>query len=236
MTRVADPQQALTLAAEPLITFENPVSQMWDGMMFVWTDRGRPAAAVKSYYHSLNKRWGRTFVAISPERIAMSQQGQKLWSPDQAGLAFAPLPDAVPPADDARRRLTQMRDIARRFTMVDHWGLKDPTDWQLRMLTTPLYRYEAPDHDVVDGAIFGYVANSPEALVLLEARESDKGLAWHYAVCRFTRFEVTVSLGGKQVAQFPRLDAWPASGVYFHDPVDVPDYPFQRPAEPGSSK
>jgi hypothetical protein len=236
LTRASDPQQTLTLVGDPVITFENPVSQMWDGMMFVWTDRGRPAAAVKSYYHSLNKRWGRTFVALSTERIEMSQQGQPLWSPAQAGLAFAPLPDAPQPAADARRRLSQMRDIARRFSMVDHWGLKDPTDWQLRLLTTPLFRYEAPVHHVVDGAIFGYVANSPEALVLLEARQSAEGLAWHYAASRFTRFEVTVSLDGKQVAHFPRLEAWPASGVYFHDPALVPAYPFQRTAESDAAR
>lgn len=231
LTPAAEPQRTLTMAGDPLITFENPVSQMWDGMMFVWTDRGRPAAAVKCYYHSLNKRWGRTFVALSTERIEMSNQGQKLWNPSEAGLSFAPLPNASPPADDARRRLTQMRDIARRFTMVDHWGLKDPTDWQLRLLTTPLFRYEAPDHGAIDGAVFGYVANSPEALVLLEAHKTAEGLTWQYAVSRFTRFEVTVSLDGKQVAHFERLEAWPATGVYFHDPVEVPDYPFQRPAE-----
>jgi hypothetical protein len=236
VARAAEPQQPLSLVGEPLITFENPISQMWDGMMFVWTDRGRPAAAVKCYYHSLNRRWARTFVALSTERIEMSEQARELWKPTEAGLSFAPLPNTPQPADNPRRRLTQMRDIARRFTMVDHWGLKDPTDWHLRMLTTPLYRYEAPDDEIVDGAIFGYVANSPEALVLLEARETAAGLSWHYAVSRFTRFEVTVSLDGKQVAHFPRLDAWPASGVYFHSPVDVPDYPFQRPAELGSPK
>jgi hypothetical protein len=127
-----------------------------------------------------------------------------------------------------------MRDIARRFTMVDHWGLKDPTDWRLRLLTTPLYRYEAPEHGAVDGALFGYVANSPEALVLVEARKSGDGLAWHYAVARMTRFEVTVSLDDKEIAHFPRLEAWPPSGVYFHDPLDMPDYPFQRNAGPPS--
>jgi hypothetical protein len=232
----ARPQQALTLVGDPLLTFENPVSQMWDGMMFVWTDGGRPAAAVKSYYHSLNKRWGRTFVALSTERIEMLQQGKPLWSPAEAALSFAPLPAAPAPADDARRRLVQMREIARRFSMVDHWGLKDPTDWQLRLLTTPLFRYEAPGHKVVDGAIFGYVANSPEALVLVEVTKTDAGLAWQYAISRFTRFEVTVSLDGKQVAHFPRLESWPATGVYFHDPIDVPVYPFQRPAEPPAPK
>ncbi len=216
--------------AEPLITFENPVSQMWDGFMFAWTDGGRPAAAVKCYYHSINKRWGRTFVSLSGGRIQMTAGGKQFWTPAEAGLSFAELPGASKPAHDARRRLTQMRDIARRFTIIDHWGLKDPTDWRLRLLTTPLYRYEAPQLGVVDGALFGYVANSPEALVLVEAQKSGDGLAWHYAVARMTRFEVTVSLDAKEIAHFPRLDAWPKSGVYFHDPVDIADYPFQRDA------
>lgn len=232
----ASPQQPLQFVGEPLITFENPVSQMWDGFLFVWTDRGRPAAAVKCYYHSLNKRWGRTFVSLSSERIEMTSEEKRLWTPAEAGLSFAELPGSFKPAGDARRRLTQMRDIARRFTMVDHWGLKDPTDWRLRLLTTPLHRYEAPDHDVVDAAMFGYVANSPEAVVLVEARKTGEGLAWHYAVARMTRFEVTVSLDDREIAHFPRLESWPPSGVYFHDPVEMPDYPFQRDTDKAADK
>ncbi len=228
LAAAADADKPFQFVPEPLTTFENPISQMWDGYMFVWTDRGRPAAAIKCYYHSLNKRWGRTFVSLSPERIEAVSGQKPLWTPQEPGLAFAPLPAAPPPADDARRRLTQMRDIARRFTMVDRWGLKDPTDWQLRLLPAPLFRYAAPDEDVVDGAVFGYLVNSPEALVLIEARKTAGGLAWHYAASRFTRFEVTVSLDGKQVAHFPRLEAWPPTGVYFHDPVEMPDYPFAR--------
>lgn len=238
LAAVTGPDKPFQLVPEPLITFENPVSQVWDGLMFVWTDRGRPVAAMKCYYHSLNKRWGRTFVSLATERIELAggDGKKKVWTPQQAGLSFAPLPNGDKPAADARRRLTQMRDIARRFTMIDRWGLKEPTDWQLRLLPTPLYRYESPEEGVVDGAMFGYVVNSPEALVLVEARKTEEGLAWHYAACRFTRFEVTVSLDGKQLAHFPRLDAWPPTGIYFHHPVDMPDYPFQRPEEPAAQK
>ena len=229
LAAVASPERPYRLVAEPLITFENPVSQMWDGYAFVWTDRGRPAAALKCYYHSLNKRWGRTFVSLATEKIELASGDKKLWAPQEAGLSFAPLPSGPPVAADARRRLARMRDIARRFEMVDQWGLKDPTQWRLRLLPTPLHRYEAPDEGVVDGAMFGYIVNSPEALVLIEARKAEEGLAWHYAVARFTRFAVTVSLDGKQIADFPRLESWPPTGVYFHDPVELPDYPFERP-------
>jgi hypothetical protein len=227
LAAVASPDKPLRFVPEPLVTFENPVSQMWDGYMFVWTDRGRPAAALKCYYHSLNKRWGRTFVSLATERIELTSDGKRLWTPEMAGLSFAPLQGGPPVAADARRRLTQMRDIARRFEMVDQWGLKDPTEWRLRLLPAPLIRYEVAD-EAVDGALFGYVVNSPEALVLIEARRTEGGLAWHYAVARFTRFAVAVSLDGKQIADFPRLEAWPPTGVYFHDPVEIPDYPYAR--------
>jgi hypothetical protein len=115
------------------------------------------------------------------------------------------------------------------FIWTDNWGIKDPTDWQLRLLTTPLYRYEFPEENVVDGALFGYVlTTSPEALVLLEARSAGGKLTWHYMVSRLTRFGTIFSLDEQKIAEFPRLDAWPPTGTYFHDPVPMPDYPFKN--------
>ena len=54
------------------------------------------------------------------------------------------------------------------------------------------------------------------ALVLLEARRTDTGLEWQYAVARMTVFGLRFSRGGEQVAEFPRLEAWPPTGTYFH--------------------
>lgn len=212
--------------AEPVAKFDNPISRIEDGFMFLWTGRGRPVACVKSYHNVPNKTWGRTYVSLATAPLSLEQEGKALWSPKQAGMTFAELPDTSAPAAEPRQRLVQMRAIARRFQVIDHWGIKDPTDWQLRLLPTPLYRYEAIQDDVVDGALFGYVLTSPEALVMLEARKTDKGLAWHYAVSRCTRFGVRFSLDGKQIAEFDRLDAWPATGTYFHLPQPWEEYPF----------
>ena len=236
---VADrPDEPCKYVAEPLAKFDNPISQIEDGFMFLWTDRGRPVAVVKSYHNLPNKTWGRTFVSLATQPLVMKQQEGKaarrqepsLWTPEQAGVTFAELPDAPAPAAEPRQRLVQMRTLARRFSVIDHWGIKDPTDWRLRLLPTPLYRYEAKEDDVIDGALFGYVLTSPEALLLLEARKTEKGLVWHYAVSRFTRFGVRFSLDGKQIAEFDRLDAWPATGTYFHYPQPWEEYPFDAKA------
>ena len=228
------PDEPCKFVAEPLTKFDNPISQIWDGYMFLWTDRGRPIAVVKSYHNAPNKTWGRTFVSLAPQPIVMKQGDESLWTPEKAGVTFAELPGALAPGAEPRERLRQMRDIARRFSAIDNWGIKDPTDWQLRLLPTPLYRYEVPQEDVIDGALFGYVLTAPEALLLLESRKTEKGgLTWHYALARCTRFGVRFSLDGKEIAEFDRLDVWPATGTNFHHPQPWEEYPFKtQPAAP----
>jgi hypothetical protein len=228
----SQPDRALELVAEPLSRFDNPVSGIADGFTFLWTDRGRPAAFLKSYYNTPRGSWGRTYISLASGPLELvSAEGVKLWTPAKAGVRWAPLADAPSPAATAGVRLRQMRDLAREFEIIDHWGLKDPTDWQLRLLPAPLYRYEARDQQVVDGAIFGYVlTTSPEALLLLEVRETPEGSEWHYATSRATRFELNFSRNGRPEAEYPRLDAWPSGGTYFHVPVEMTGYPFKAAA------
>lgn len=228
ISRLDEPTRPISLIETPLYSFNNPVSFISDGFMFLWTDRGRPAAAMKSYYNGPSRSWGRTVVTLAQQAIVLESGDQKLWTPPQAAFPFAPLPGAPSPADRPGPRLTQMRKLAERFQVVDNWGIKDPTDWQLRLLTTPLNRYEVAEENVVDGALFGYVlTSSPEALVLLEARNEGGELTWHYMVSRFTRFGITFSLDDRKIAEYPRLDEWPPTGTYFHHPVPMPDYPFK---------
>gem|GEM_PF-1018986 len=230
------PERPLELAEEPLSRFDNPVSGIVDGFTFLWTDRGRPAVLLKSYYNTQRGSWGRTYVSLATRPVEMSTQNQgKFWTPRDPGVTFAALENAPSPAAEPRTRLRQMRDLARQFEVIDHWGIKDPTDWQLRLLTSPLYRYEVPGEGVIDGAMFAYVlTTSPEALLLLEARKTAAGLEWSYAVSRSTRFAVAISRNGRKEAEFPRLEAWPPTGTYFHSPLPMPDYPFKPVAADAS--
>lgn len=225
----SQPDRALKLVAEPLSRFDNPVSGIADGFTFLWTDGGRPAALLKSYYNAPRGSWGRTYISLASEPLELvSVEGVKTWAPAKAGIRWASLANAPPPAATAAGRLRQMRDLAREFEIIDHWGIKDPTDWQLRLLPAPLYRYDAPDQEIVDGAIFGYVlTTSPEALLLLEVRMTPEGSEWHYATSRATRFELKFSRNGRQEAGYPRLESWPRDGAYFHLAVEMPDYPFK---------
>lgn len=234
------PDQACQLVDAPLMRFDNPVSRIGDGMMFLWTDGGRPVAALKSYYNLPNGTWGRTFVSLATEPLKLTVEGKEVWTPKNGSVEFKVLPDVPDPADKAGSRLVQMRAIAREFRVVDNWGIKNPTDWQLRMLPKPLYRYEASETGVIDGAIFGYALSGPEALLLLEAHRTETGLEWRYAAARCTRFQLTFLHRDAQLAAFPRLDAWPSTETYFHIAVPMSDYHFGNPfgseASPNDAK
>lgn len=222
--------------ASPLMRFDNPVSKIGDGMIFIWTDAGRPVAAMKSYYNMPNNTWGRTFVSLATRPLELRIDDQPTWTPRAAGVSFKTLPGVPAPADKPGLRLIQMREIAKQFQVVDNWGIKDPTDWQLRVLPTPLHRYQVADEGVVDAALFAYVLSGPEALLLLEAHRTREGLEWRYAASRCTRFGITFSFKDTKVAEFPRLDAWPASETYFHYPVPMTGYPFGDPFQSDAEK
>ena len=77
-------------------------------------------------------------------------------------------------------------------------------NWELRLLTQPLYRYKSTDPDVLDGALFAFVTSAgtdPEALLVLEARKTRATNApvWHHAVARFTDLNLWVRHKGKEV-------------------------------------
>ena len=109
-------------------------------------------------------------------------------------------PGCAAPARSASLRLTQMRTLARDFAA----RTQDSEDlhWELRLLPQPLYRYESTDPSVLDGADFAFVTSAgtdPEAILVLEARNPERGDApvWHFAVARFTDLNLWVSHQGK---------------------------------------
>ena len=193
---------ALELAERPLLHWGNPARNGEDGAVFVWLKDGRPEV-IGSVFTYLDRRRDmilrkHAFHSLSDQPLTAEYQSRLIWSPKSAGVKFAPVPAAEPPAEDARRRLTQMRSLARQFslTIVD---LKEEKS-ELRLMTQPLLRYEPTSGPAVDGAIFAYaIATDPEALLLLEARKNGGGLRWEYAFARFHFVTLTAQHGGKEV-------------------------------------
>jgi hypothetical protein len=157
------------------------------GSVFSHPEQGRRVFCHE--FHSLAS------TPLHPERGPDDQR----WEP-QAGVTLAPLPDAPAVEDSPSRRLIQMRSLSRRFTAhsIDYQQQR----WELRLLPQPLYRYEKPQAEVIDGALFAFVTSAgtdPEVILALEARESGGAAAWHYRAVRFSDSNLYVQLAGKQI-------------------------------------
>ena len=172
------------------------------GAMFVWTFEGRPVAlgGVFSNPEAGRRVIMHEFHALGPLQIAAQlNDSNHRWLPG-AGVPLHPIPDPPAPAATAKQRAIQMRDIAREFTAhtVDDVEVR----WQLRLLSRPLFRYEKPESDVIDGALFAFVSDAgtdPEIILDLEAVKTGEKATWRYRTVRFSISSLYVQYKGKDV-------------------------------------
>ncbi len=193
------PNEKLALLDKPILRWSNPARTNEDGAIYVWLRNGRPEVIGSLFTYKFTRvRTKNEFHSLALEPLTAKFRGELAWKPPTAGVTFAPVEDAPLPAETARLRLIQMRQIASQFSgdMVD---AKDRRD-TLRFLNQPLYRYDPSAKGVVDGAIFALVLGTdPEVLVVLEARETPSGKRWEYACARFHYNGLTVRRGDREV-------------------------------------
>jgi hypothetical protein len=198
----------LEFRPKPILRWTNPVPEKrMHGEVFLWTDDGRPAAVLnlfqmdegqgpKDYYE---------FCSLAGTKLSAANTSGLLWRPSKSPVTLSPLVDAMPPAASARQRLTQMRELAARFT-CRKTNRKEETQ-TLRLLAQPLVRYERESQGITDGGLFVFVeATDPEAFLLLEAHTVNKVPAWRFGFARMASVEMRASLDDKvewEVATLP---------------------------------
>jgi len=181
-----------------------------DGMTILYVHAGRPLAAACLYPWS--GRLIHDFQSLSRGKIVARRAGALVWQPQEPGVKFAPIPDAPPPESSPLARLRQMKTLAEQFQSAMLGWKDDSTDREeLRMLPRPLYRYEAKEGQVVDGAVFAFVMGTdPESLLLIEAVKGDDGKAnWQFAFARRTSGELE---GRHQEKVVWHADRFPPTG------------------------
>ncbi|MBW3542299.1 MAG: hypothetical protein KY476_18685 [Planctomycetes bacterium] len=200
------PEQNSTLQVVAVLRWDNQTRGSQTGLtaLFVPHKGGRPEAVVCAY--PWEGRLTHEFSSLSRRRFSATLHGEAFWAPERAGLDFAKIPDADPPAASAVARLRQMKSHAERFEATLLGWRADRTDRQeLRRLPRPLYRYDKAGGDVVDGAVFAFVMGTdPEVLLLIEAvRADDDKLRWEYAFVRRTSGYLAGRLDGETVWEAP---------------------------------
>jgi hypothetical protein len=133
------------------------------------------------------------FQSLASEPLTAERERKTIWAPAQAGIEFAPVPDAPPPAATEAARLVQMRSIARRFRAEIIKGrpsFPEGSVWQLRLLPRPLLRYGNPTGLARDGAIFAFCQDTdPDVFLMLEAQAAGGELEWRFAMGPLTSRE-----------------------------------------------
>jgi hypothetical protein len=201
------PAVSLTMAAEPVLRWSNPVrpGRSTDGGVFLWLAGGRPevvGAAWRGHRTGIAVE-RHEFLSLAAVPLTARYDGSVLWAPRTAGLTMVPIPDAPSPAATAAARLRQMRDLARQFNaeVVDP-GQKAT---HLRLLTQPLYRYELGRPDLLDGALFAFVlATDPEVILVIESNPYRGAMTWHYGFGRMSANELHAHHDRRLVWQVPQ--------------------------------
>jgi hypothetical protein len=201
--------------AQPLKLVDKPVFHWkqdddWRGDVFVWTYQGRPeivGCILASKKEGDSRTIGHEFHSLALKPLPRIPTIAGSWQAKE-GVSLLPVEDAPKPAETEVLRLTQLRKLAREFTVsMEHEG----QPWELRLLPQPLYRYSSPERGIIDGAIFAYVwtkGTDPEFLLVLECRKNEPAPAWSWVPVRFTTRALTVTQSDKQVWSCPAGPGW----------------------------
>ena len=210
----SDAAKKLVLIEEPLLRFNDHVTGVVDGTLFVWTLDDRPLATASVWIRKTGQEF-HEFQSLAAGALTATSQGVAKWTPAQAGIESKPASHAPPPAATALQRLNQMRALARAYS-ASVTGL-DEDQQVLRLLPQPVYRYGRPGGAVVDGALFAYCkGTNPEVLLLLEAVKNGKELQWNYAFARMSSRACEVRLEDKVVWNVPLVRGEPPTDPYFN--------------------
>lgn len=218
-----DEAKKATLDPKALLRWSNPLGDVADGLMSVYSagPTERPAMIAHIYVHgaALNGLAMQEFADVHPGPVELFRGKRKVWSPRSRYSKFETLPNGPKPSDNAALRLSQMKQMAARFEIIDGFREtnQEPRPHVLRMMSRPTYRYGKADGGIIDGALFTYVvATDPEACLLIEIHRQGDVTSWEYMVLPMTIYSLEAKLDGKSVWTKPEA-------MVFGDPT-APHY------------
>jgi hypothetical protein len=206
---------ALAFAPKPLLRYSDPTrggikeaatNTLLDAAVWRLGSEGRPTALVTVEIYrapDASRVMAFEFVSLTEAKFSLKHKAvEKVhWEATASALAMKPLPVAPTPAATAAARLTQMRRLARRFTVTERVNREVI---ECRLLTQPIDRYQSSADKIADGALFAYAnGTNPEVAVVLEC----DGERWLFGTLPLTSAESSVKLDGREVASYPHFNS-----------------------------
>jgi hypothetical protein len=184
--------------AEPVFSYvERAREGQHVGTLWVWGTQGRPVALfAQNRDLSDPSVGGFELVALRDGVSAVMHDGWK-WSPESSALSMKPFSIAPAAAQTEATRLVQLKGLARRFDVSEKLGEEQSP---LRLLPTPVYRYQDLEAGLLDGALFvlGHGTN-PEAVLVIECGTQNGETAWSYGFVPLAAAAVTARLSDQVV-------------------------------------
>jgi hypothetical protein len=192
----------VTLQPDPILRWNNHVVREDDGMLFLWTDgpHGRPVAAAQFFL--VDTVWHHEFQSVIDEPIEASDLADDWkWGPTRDGVVWRDPDGELTGGDSATQRLRQMKQLVGRYSAAVDPDVAFKQPEQLRLLTTPVYRYSSPSAGIIDGAVFAFVqGTNPEILVLVEALgQGSSRTTWRFGFARMSCFYLRLSQDRKVI-------------------------------------
>jgi len=207
--RTADEQTNAELITTPLFRYSDEPRRIFDATVWGWIADGRLLAICKIEHNDREgyPLWSTCFVSLAPRRIEAEWSGGRRWSARKVGIEPQTVNAAAATASSQVARLREMKEIASRFkaTIVKPQNNRE----EMRLLPRPVFRYETPTENLVDGAVFGLTSNgtNPDAILVLELHDNEGvGLEWKFGLVGMTAGELSVKLDDKEVWSKPRAD------------------------------
>ncbi|HEV3344155.1 MAG TPA: hypothetical protein VG125_27515, partial [Pirellulales bacterium] len=187
--------------------------------LFLWSEgsKGRPIAAAQFFL--VGRIWNHEFQSMADGPFE-AREGDWTWKPAEGGVDWKTADGLA--GDSAAQRLRQMKSWVGQFTAAVDPDEAFERSEQLRLLTTPVYRYASAEAGIVDGAVFAFVqGTNPEILFLVEARADG---TWRHGFARMSCFYLRVYREGQIVwraerAPVPTPD--PTSNYFFRTAAQV---------------
>jgi hypothetical protein len=208
-------KDALAATSKPLLRYSDPTrggikeeaanNVLLDATVWRLGATGRPTALVTLEIYQLPngaRVLSYEFLSLSESKFALKHKTEQVrWEATGSGLTVKDLPESPKPAATAAGRLTQMRQLARRFGATERFNNESI---ECRLLAQPLDRYQSEAQKITDGAILALAnGTNPEIGILLET----DGDRWRYGILRLSSAESKVTLDGKEIVAHERFDA-----------------------------
>src|SRR5262245_24708966 len=177
----------LKMESEPVLRWTNHLGRRFYGDVYVWTHEGRPevVASVTTIFTARPSIYTE-IQSLSTGRPVLSRDEKVVWEPSDPGVEFKLLPGAPKPGATGGARLIEMRALAAQFSVVADYGIDKEQKEDLRLLSTPIYRYQSAEQGVADGALFAFTKGTdPDAFLMIEARGKKDDVEWQFAFARF---------------------------------------------------